>query len=371
MGGIHVKRVIASLSVVAAIGFPVTSVFSEYKPLHQAIVDLQQTAQGKVLAAARTLVNAEPRRDRSANDLAWECLAAIQLSNLGYEDSKVRLGVLADSMLRLVVRSRRTGKAIGWPSAAKHTPCMPAKEDSKVPAPCEGSDTVFAFQSGLGIACLSRAGLVLHRSELLDTAKEAMTYWDRLRMSGAPCKECIYFAISDSPTDKDRYVRNVNLFMAYGARELGHATGNVELLSLANKAINSDVWERDHGNRGYLGQLDRLWISRPDEADRIENHSASVALLLNTMAHTMKDTAIDQHALTVWRDWATCVNSRCQTKGCKYWAGNPSQCQATATAAHCAFRLRNDLAQSKCKEFLTRVSKINAYGLWAILQAQS
>lgn len=362
------KRFIIALSVIGAIALAPASVFSKNSSLSQAIVDLNAEGQDKFLAAVHKLVHAKPRRDRSANDLAWECLATIQLTKLGYEGSEERLGVIADGMLLLAVKSTRTGKAIGWPSAANHVACVHGGEDSNLPAACEGSDTVYAFQSGLGMACLAPSSIILQRSDLMNAAKDVMGYWE-LRIKKTPCKDCIYFAMSDSATDKDRYVRNMNLFLAFGASELGETAKIDELIVMAQKAVRSDIWERENGNRGYLGKLDPLWTSRPGEAERIENHSASIALLLNIMVQTLGDPALNHHALTVWHDWASCENKRCQTAGCKYWAGDPSQCQATATAAHCAFRFRDNVAKSKCDQFMALVPTVNAYGIWAVLQA--
>lgn len=362
------KSFIVAWSVFVAIAFIPASVFSKSSFLSEAIADLDSVGQDKILAAAGALVKAKSRPARSASGLAWECLATIQLAGLGYEGSLERLASIADDMLLLAVKSRGTEKTIGWSSAAKNRACGFSEKNSRVPSACEGTDIVYAFQSGLGMACLVPASIILQRSDLMNEAKDVMSYW-RLRIKKAPCDDCVYFAMSDSPTDEDRYVRNMNLFLAFGASELGVTAKLGELLVMAKKAVRSDIWERENGNRGYFGKLDPLWTSRPGEAERIENHSAFVAVLLTTMAKKLSDQAFDRHALTVWRDWATCDNQRCQTAGCTYWAGDPSECQATATAAHCAFRFRDNTAKSKCTEYLSRVGNVNAYGIWAILQA--
>lgn len=58
-------------------------------------------------------------------------------------------------------------------------------------------------------------------------------------------------------------------------------------------------------------------------------------------------------------------NDRCRKAGCKYWAGDAEQCQATGTAAHCAFRRDDPLAASQCNQYLSHVSRVPGYGIWA------
>ncbi len=338
--------------------------------LSDAVADLAPQDREKVIGAARAFLRGQPKANRSANDLGWDCQAAIALSELGEPGAKERLAGIADALNASREQSKTSGKAIGWAAAGDAKACVQARGGRNVPAACEGSTTIYAFQSGLAMACLARAGSLLDRPELIVTAKAAMDYWSRHRFAKEPCKECVYFATSDSAEDDERYIRNMNLFIAFGASEVGRATKDAALMMTAKQSVRSDIWERANGNRGYLGKLDPLWTSRPGEAERIENHSASMALLLKVMGATLGDSSIDRQAETVWRDWATCDNKRCQTAGCKYWAGNAAQCQATATAAHCAFRLRDKLAKSQCETYLSLVPSLGSYGLWAILEAR-
>jgi len=337
--------------------------------LADAIADLPQADQAKVAETARAFIRGKPAADRSANDLGWDCQAAAALARLGVEGARERLAGIGEALAALVVRSRRDGRAIGWPQAGEQKACVPAQPGANAAANCEGQVTIYAFQSGLGIACLADAGSLLGKPEWTSMASDAMAYWDRLRMLKAPCPDCIFFATSDSASDAQRYIRNMNLFIAFGAAELGGVTNNPGLLDVAKRAVRSDIWERDNGNRGYLGRLDPLWSSRAGEADRIENHSASMALLLTAMAQRLDDPKIAQHAQTVWRDWATCDEKRCKTAGCKYWAGDAAQCQGTATAAHCAFRMREKLAREQCEALITRDPSLGSYGLWAVTLA--
>lgn len=345
-------------------------------PVHAqpALQGLSEAGAQKVRKSAAAFLRARAREDRSANDLGWDCQAAAQLVELGLPGARERLAGIADELVNDVVRSQRTGKAVGWASSGEQKgACVPSRgRDSNVDTTCDGGDRrLYAFQSGLGMACLARAGVLLQRQDYVATASDVMAYWDRLRMKKAPCPDCVFFAASDSADDDVRYVRNMNLFIAFGASELAAAkAGDQNLSGIARRALQSDVVERRAGNRGYLGKLDPLWTSRKGEDERIENHSASVALLLNSMARTLKDPVAGEQASLIWKDWATCDNKRCRTAGCKYWAGDARQCTATATAAHCAFRLQDPLARQQCDIYIDKVHSVGGYALWSVLQAR-
>ena len=347
--------------------WPLLSAPSFAASLADTIADLSPPAQQKVTAAVRRFLRGKLAQGRSANDLGWDCQAAIALTELGVEGAKERLAGIAEALDAGRTRSARNGKTIGWPQSGAQKTCVPARPGAKVSAACEGPSTIYAFQSGLGIACLARAGSLLGRLEWTATAGEAMVYWNRHHIAKAPCQGCVYFATSDSAADEDRYIRNMNIFLAFGASELGRATQDPRQFETARQAARADIWERDGGNRGYLGKLDPLWTSRAGESDRIENHSASMALLLKVIGATLADRAIARQAETVWRDWASCDNKRCLTAGCAYWAGNAQQCKATATAAHCGFRTEHRAAREQCETLISLQPSLGSYGLWAVM----
>jgi len=334
------------------------------------IADLSPTAQAKLTSSIKGFLRPKPIEGLSAGDLGWQCQAALTLAELNAEGATGRLTAAAEGLVAKAERARSTGKAIGWSALEEKGPCVPAGPGAKGPAACASGATVYGFQSGLGIACLAAAGTKLARPEITATARDIMAYWNKHRMTKAPCKDCIYFAMSDSAADQERYVRNMNLFVAFGASELGKAGKDPEMLAIARNTMRADMWERENGNRGYLGKLDPIWIARASEADRIENHAAFTALLIDGVGKTLKDPAIDRHALTFWRDWATCDNARCKTAGCKYWAGDPGVCQATATSVHCAFRFRDDNARRLCERYLAETKAVGSVGLWAALSAR-
>lgn len=331
--------------------------------LSNAIADLPLAAQSKITNSVRGFLRYDVSNRRSANDLGWDCLASAALVELNVENAKQRLINTANEIVRSAVESRQTKEPIGWTSAREKSGlCLGDAENI-----CSGDRTVYAFQSGLGIACLAKAGQLLKKQEFTEIAEKVMGYWSNLLRPKAPCGDCSYFASSDSARHAERYVRNMNIFMAFGAQELARSNGNSELGLLAAKAAASDIAERTQGNRGYLGRHDPLWISRASEAERIENHSAAMATLLLWMARQNRDQNLERHAVAVYRDWATCKNERCQKAGCHYWAGEPAMCQATQTAAHCAFRLSDELAKQQCISLLNHISTLNSFGLWSVL----
>ena len=161
------------------------------------------------------------------------------------------------------------------------------------------------------------------------------------------------------------YVRNMNVFVAFGAMIYGQVAGDAAVLEVGDSAMRSDMDDRQSGNRGYLGRLDPQFKKNPAEAERIENHSAAVAVMALQAAGLTGSPALRQHAQTVWRDWATCTEGRCLKPGCSYWAGDAARCQATTTASHCAFRSLDPLAARQCDLYLANSKRVGGYGLYA------
>lgn len=146
------------------------------------------------------------------------------------------------------------------------------------------------------MTCLSLAGKLLERSDYLETAKAVSAYWYLTRKSKAPYPGSINCAIDDSASDKARYVRNMNIFMAFGFSHIGAATQNIDHTDISLQAVRSDMWESQNGNRGFLGKLDSLWSARPDESQRIENHAAGNAVILDEIAKLLRDGQVADHA---------------------------------------------------------------------------
>ncbi|MDD5177487.1 MAG: hypothetical protein PHQ05_13805 [Sterolibacterium sp.] len=306
--------------------------------------------------------------NRSANDLGWDCLAANALLEAGDLRAKDKVQSIAKQMTKIVARSKSNDSPTGWVADIQDKRCEHGEYDAFGDGTCNSRETTYAFQTGLGIACLAKSSIALHDRSLLVVAKSVITRWQGFMMQNIPCRGCVYYATSDNVNDKDRYVRNMNVFMAFAAASIGVATGEDEFYDIANRAILSDIDERQSGNRGYLGKLDPEWIGNPvHEADRIENHSAAIAVLSTAIGRMLGSNKVIDHGLGVWRDWARCDNKACRNLSCSYWAGNAEQCQATHTAAHCAFRLQDPLAASQCRAYLLRTRSVPSFGVWATL----
>jgi hypothetical protein len=268
--------------------------------------------------------------------------------------------------LEAIVEREPGGKARGWGTTASSPNCGLGEYDAFNDGSCNPANTVYAFQSGLGIACLSAAARTLGEPKYLRDAESVFAYWSRFALANEDCDNCIHFTISDHSNDARRIVRNMSMFMAYGAAELARSSGKKEYKDIAARVLNSDIAERLSGNRGYLSMLDPGWKRGPGEAQRIENHSAAMAVLSLAMAESLASEEALSHARSLWRDWATCNNDACLTKGCSYWAGNADTCQQTLTAAHCAFQDSEPLARKNCIQLLSRSKSLPSFGLLSL-----
>ena len=356
-----IRRGVALAAAAASLAWPAHSA-----PATAIVADLPAEVQARVGASIdATLQSTSVAKDRSANDLGWDCLAATELAAAGDARAAARLRLIVPGLLRNMVASA-SGGPMGWTASISDARRCPAGGyDAFGDGSCNAPNTVYAFQTGLGIACLARASVPLRDPKLLQTASQVLSSWQVLALPKAPCAHCLYFPTSSSANDAGRYVRNMNVFMAFGAASLG-ATGDAPAMQLARSAMASELAEQARGNKGYLGVLDPQWIRSKTEADRIENHAASIAVLSRQMAALTGDAAFERHALAVWQDWAFCANDRCRNAACSYWAADPARCQATHTAAHCAFRNADPRARALCQQYLAKVPGVGSFGLWAV-----
>ncbi len=330
-----------------------------------AFADLPGAAQERVGASIDAMLASKSvAKDRSANDLGWDCLAATELAARGDPRAVARLRLVVSELQSDLIKSAQ-GKPLGWTATIVDKRCPAGGYDAFQDRSCNPPDTVYAFQSGLGIACLARASKPLGDPALLGTARQVLAAWQSFLLPQPLCRDCLYFQTSSSLNDAGRFVRNMNVFMAFGAASLG-AAGDAEAMQIGRRAMASELAESARGNQGYLGALDPQWVSSKQEADRIENHAASVAVLSMQMGALMGDAKVEQHAKKVWREWATCDNERCRSATCSYWAADPARCQATQTAAHCAFRGIDPLARESCQQYLDRVPAVGSFGIWAL-----
>lgn len=333
-----------------------------------AISDLPGPSQSKVMASVKGVVNnARSMENRDAGDLGWDCLAVAALLEAGDKQAATKLRATAQLLADTAVGSKDAIK--GWRYEGKsRDSCPNGGLDAFGDGTCNAPDTVYSFQTGLGIACLAKAGALLGNKGFLTMAGQALSYWQQYTLAAVPCTGCAYYLYSDDPNDSGRYVRNVNVFMAYGAAVLGAAAGDPAATQLASRAMRSELDERRAGNEGYLGRLDPQWKSKQaDASQNIENHAAAMAVLSDQIGVLLASKEIRDHALGVWEKWATCDNKRCRAATCKFWGGDASKCQATLTAAHCAFRKKSLLAGSQCSEYLSRASSLPSFGIWSVI----
>lgn len=301
-----------------------------------------------------------PVKERSVHGVAWDCLAAADLLENGDVRAAQRLEGDATLLVGLAIRSSSDQSVVGWSNNLTSRSCI-----SGARAPCAGNKIVYAYQTGLSITCLSDAARLLGRPDLLVPVGQAVGYWNALKTK-APCVNCVYFHISDSQEDQLRYVRNMNISMAAGLAAYSKASGDDVQAEQALATIRSDIQDRNEGFRGYFGVLDSQASLR--EKERIENHLPSMAVLLNRIGYTLGVSYVMSHALDVWRDWATCDNALCRTKGCNFWAADSTMCSNTVTAAHCAFRRKDSFAKTACEIYLSKVRSVGSFGIISLLQ---
>lgn len=329
---------------------------------------LPPAVAARVQAGILSFLRAPVPPDRSVQNLGWDCMAAAALLESGQEDARPRLRALAAAIVALAVRDPQTRQARGWAAPLNSPQCAAGGFDAFGDGSCNRPDTVYGFQSGLAIACLAQSGRLADDAEALRIAGEAMASWRSLQLPAASlCERCTYFATSDHANDTGRYVRNMSLFVAFGAAALARSTKDSDLAELAQRAWRADAEERRLGNRGYLGSLDAQWRSRPSERDRIEDHSAAVAIVVEQLGRWLGSAQAQDHAKVVWQDWATCDNERCRTAGCGYWAGDAARCQGTFTAVHCAFRQGDPGAASQCLTYLDKSPRVTPMAIWALV----
>ena len=332
-----------------------------------ALQDLPADAQAKVTASVNVFLSSKRVKDtRSANDLGWDCLAAIEMARLGEERAIQRIRAISNELARDAVRGA-DGKALGWTASIRDDRRCPAGGyDAFGDGTCNPVDTVYALQSGLALACLAKASKVLEDDKLGALATEGFASWKNFVLPVSPCPGCIYFATSNSPNDANRYVRNMNVFVALGGAALA-SVGDAEAGGIAQRAMQSEMGERQAGNKGYLGRMDSQWKRARSEADRIENHAAAVAVSVFQMGEWLGTPEYSRYGLDIWQDWARCDNDRCRKATCNYWAADPKRCQATHTAAHCAFRSSDPAARELCLDYLSRTNAVGSFGILSLL----
>lgn len=291
---------------------------------------------------------------RDAGDLAWDCLATAELARLGETKAIDKLHRLA-TQLAAKALPRPTGQLVWGPNSSANSKAECSAGGFKAFGHCNPASTGYSVQSGLAVACLAEAGELLKDERITGDARNGLKYWDAHMMGEVPgCEGCIYYRYDDASVDRGRYVRNVNLIMGYGAAVLATQGHAADAKRLAKGVVKADIWERAGGNRGYLGRLDPEWRSSTNEAQRIEYHSAFVALFSARIGEAINSADAIRHGVDVWRDWAKCANERCYTNTCAASGADATRCVESSTFVHCAFRRLDTTAADMCREVLIR-----------------
>ncbi len=333
-----------------------------------AIADLPADAQTVLQASIRGFLrNSASLASRDAGDLGWDCLAAGSLADAGVPNAAQKLQAIADHLVLTAIPSKSGFAGWGYQGKSANS-CPDGGLDAFGDGTCNSRSTAYSFQTGLGIACLAKAGAIFKHNDYLAMAQDILNYWNSFSIPRTPCPDCIYYWYSDNQNDRGRFVRNVNVFMGFGAAMLGSASGQRGDGAIADKVMRADLSESKSGNRGYLGVADPQWIAKKAEAaQNIENHAAAMAVLIDQVGAVVGSAAYRSHGKSVWEEWATCDNKRCQVAACNVYGGDATRCQATLTAAHCAFRRVDSRADSQCREYLSRAKSVSTFGIWSAM----
>jgi hypothetical protein len=327
--------------------------------------NLSPEAQQLVRSSIETQLRAADKAEgRPANALAVDCLMAAELVAQGDARFTPYLQKRVDALLRLSSLTEAGGAV--WSRRKEDNDlkrCPAGGVDSFGDGTCDPPGTPYTFQSGLALACLGRAAEALQKPELRQTGNGALPYWVRQASSPAECDNCLYFPYSGNPADRNRYVRNTNVYLSLGA---GAVARNEKDWSLVNRSLAAEAFERRSGNKGYLSALDPQW-QKPSEKDRTEDHMAGMAAALLSL-HNMRSNP-EALSLARWnyKTWAECSNDRCSQNRCGYWSGNPQQCKTSATFVHCMFRQIDPAAKRLCELAISRSEKLNSSELLFIL----
>lgn len=368
IAGVVLALACAAPVSIAAAEAPKESPRDGHAGLVSVTADLPADIQAKVQASVLGFLSSRAVIEtRDAGDLGWDCLAASALADAGVADAGKKLVAIADRLVAAAIPGRQ-GIA-GWAYlGGSANRCPDGGLDAFGDGTCNLRTTTYSFQTGLGIACLANAGRTSGRSDLLAKAQEALNYWSGFAVRATPCADCISFLYSDHPNDRGRFVRNVNIFMGYGAAVLGTASANAGDVAIAKQVMRADIREREAGNMGYLGMADPQWVAkRADASQNIENHAAAMAALIYELGAKLDSPAERSHGRALWQEWAACDNKRCRAADCKVWGGDATRCQATLTATHCMFRKVDPRADAQCREYLARVAVIPSFGIWSIV----
>jgi hypothetical protein len=301
--------------------------------------------------------------------IAYDCLASLAMHSKGARGAVQRAVDDAEKLRELQSLDSR-GRA-GWSylkgETEKSRKCQkPGAIDAFGDGTCNPPETPYMIQTGYAVACLAQLHLATGQAKYLNLAKSTIS--DSWELGTAPlgCHECFYFWYSYHSNDLNRYVRNTNLIMGLGVAWLYAATGDVAYRNRALAIARAEHREINARNFGYFGIDDSRYQSNPKlESQRIENHIVHQVKALKDIGTLLGHSQAIDDSKVMLDAFLECRNERCRLQNCKAWAA-PASCKATATIAPCILTDQDGQYQSRCKDVLKELPRLNAFQLFLL-----
>lgn len=303
----------------------------------------------------------------SAGYIGWECSLAQAATLAGFSEWNERRRAAENRLRELAIR--RSSQVWVWGIAdwPIRKPCRAKGEwDAFQDGTCNASNTGYTLQTGLALACLSASEGVHGLATVLAASAR---YWVKHSDPVADCPDCWFFRNSDSAFDAGRYVRNMNVFLSFGAGLVGQRLSLPDLVAIGSGGAKSEQLEVAARNFGYLGRFDPNF-DKPGERERLDNHYVSVGPMIYVISSILNLKQLKHLSLELYRAWATCAFESCRIAACDRWAGDSSKCTSSRYAfGHCYFRNLDALAKEHCARLLERPPPQDPFALSLILTA--
>lgn len=360
------RRVVyASIGLLAAVSLPCARAYVGPSGAVGLAPDLSPAVRQYLTAVAESLVK-DPAitADREIDSIAEQCLTAAELLARGDKSMTPALQQAAAAVAARTLDPQTPA----WGRRAIDNPGTPCTDGGLVSfGTCDPVGTSYAFQSGLAMACLARASKLMGSATYGTLSSRAFDYWTRLSSTPPLCRGCRYFQYSDAAAAKARFVRNTNLFMALPFAVAQGRRGFTP--RPVAEVLLAEGWERSERNHGYYSALDPQWrgAAHADEIENIDSHTGLMASVTKGIYEMTGNPYAATLALAQYQTWAGCTSSLCQREGCAHWGGDATQCLATVTYVHCAFRQASDAARASCNQLLRRTSSMSLLELLLVI----
>ena len=321
----------------------------------------------KILSSAGRVLNAKPKTTDAPNRIALHCFAAAELMpNFG---ERALAAVSEDANVLASISSAGNGGEVGWSIApGKTDSCGVPGEQNILHRGCNPVGTAYMFRTALALTCVGRAFLLTRDPRLLDVAKLAVASSWRHGAASPGCASCFYYWKSYSLLDIGRYVRNTNVLMGMALGTVYSATKDPQILERIRQIAKAERMEISAGNKGYFSIVDPQYKANPQrESVRIENHVPYVAKGLLEIGKILGDQSLVADAVKIEASWLDCPDAVCGGSTCKHWGADRARCDIKQQASVCFFRKASAEFADKCRSFVLREKKFDAYEIWAAL----